>query len=408
MADLTSVNSALKIITPFKKLITAWQNEQEFLKWLPTRTDFYGRKMEVPIGYGPGGGNSYNFQVAQRQSTNSRKYTHFEITRVSNYTILYLDNEAIEASENGDAAYLETYKAELEGANITNAQNLGMDLHGTGDGTITTIAGITSPGADAVIELTDHEQIVRIEIGQQWQAVPAAGSSVRTGTPGYVTVTAVDEDNGKFTIDNSTFITGLTTGDTLVPAGNYDGAIVGVRGWIPFTDAELTASPTLWGVTRTTHPTRMAGHRFDGSGYSLGGALEEGLSRFARGRCKPEAIWLNYRYYTALSQEMGSKAVREFTKVGQWGFDTFSLNSLGRKVTVFCDQNIPDGYAECLTREDWVFHTLKEAPRYLTPQGSKQIVKPSDDGVETRWGWRGNLICRNPNGQGIIKMPTVS
>lgn len=408
MADLTSVNSALKIVTPYKKLLTAWQDEQEFLKWLPRRTDFYGRHMEVPLGYGPGGGNSYNFGVAQRQSNNGRKYLHFEITRVSNYTILYLDNEAIEASEGGDGSYLETYKAELEGANITNAQNLGMDLHGTGDGTIAVVSAITGPGAGAVIELTDHEKIVRMEIGQQWQAIPTGTTTVRPGTPGYVTITAVNEGTGKFTVDDSTYITGLAATDILVPAGNYQGAIVGVRGYIPFTEAELTASPTLWGVTRTTHPTRLAGHRFDGSGYSLGGALEHGLSQFARGRCKPDAIWVNYRYFTAISQEMGMKATRDFTKDAKWGFDTFAINSVGRRVPVYCDQNIPDGYAECLTRDTWCWHTLKEAPRYLTPQGAKQIVKPTDDGVETRWGWRGNLICRKPAANGIIALPTLS
>lgn len=408
MADMNSVASALKIITPFKQLLTAWQDEQKLLKWIPTRKDFYGRKMEVPIGYGPGGGNSYNFQAAQRQSTNGRKYDHFEITRVSNYTILYLDNEAIEASESDDGAYLETYKAELEGANVTNAQRLACDIHRDGSGIIGSISTITGPGAGAVLTLTDPEQIVHYEIGMQLQAVAAAGTSVRLGTPGYMEVTAVNEADGEITVDDSTYITGLVTTDQLVPAGNYNAAIKGIRSYIPFTEAELLASPTLWGMTRTAHPERMAGRRFDGSNYSLGAACELGFAQFGRGNAFPEVGWVNDRYFTAFSLEAGSKVVRETTRVGQWGFDTLKFFANGRSVQIMADRNVPDGYMECLKRDTWVFHTLKDAPRYLTPAGAKQIVKPTDDGVETRWGWRGQLICRKPSDNGIIKLPSLS
>lgn len=408
MADLTSVESALKIITPFKELQTAWQDEQKLLKWFPTRTDFYGRHMEVPLGYGPGGGNSYNFQHAQRQSTNARKYTHFEITRVSNYTILYLDNEAIEASEGGDGSYLETYKAELEGANITNAMRLACDIHGDGTGVIGTVSSVTGPGAGAVIALTDPEKIVHYEIGMQLQAVAAAGTSVRLGTPGYMEITAINEADGEFTVDDSSYITGLVATDLLVPAGNYNAAIKGIRSYVPFTEAELTASPTLWGVTRTTHRERLAGRRFDGSGYGLGAAVELGFSQFARGNAYPEVGWVNDRYFTAFSLELGAKAVRDTVKVGQFGFDTIKMFANGRTIQIMADRNVPDGYMECLKRDSWVFHTLKDAPRYLTPQGSKQIVKPTDDGVETRWGWRGQLICRKPSDNGIIALPALS
>lgn len=408
MADLQSVESALKIVTPFKELLTAWQDEQKLLKWIPTRKDFYGRHMEVPIGYGPGGGNSYNFQHAQRMSTNARKYDHFEITRVSNYTLLYLDNEAIEASESGDGAYLETYKAELEGANITNAQRLACDIHGDGSGVIGVISAITGPGPGAVLALTDPEKIVHYEIGMQLQAVAAAGTSVRLGNPGYVEITAVNEADGEITIDDSTYITGLTTTDQLVPVGNFNGAIKGIRAYIPFLDAELAASPILWGMTRTAHPERQAGRRFDGSTYSLGAAVELGFSQFGRGNAYPEVGWVNDRYFTAYSLELGAKAARETVRVGQFGFDTIKMFANGRTVQIMSDRNVPDGYMECLKRDTWVFHTLKDAPRYLTPQGAKQIVKPTDDGVETRWGWRGQLICRKPSDNGIIKLPALS
>lgn len=413
MADLTSVEKALKIITPFKKLQTAWQDEQKALKWFPTRDDFYGRKAEIPIGIAPGGGQSYGFSTSQRQSARGRKYDNFNVTRTTMYTLLYIDAEAIEASEGGeDTAFLETFKAELEGANVTNAQETAGDIWGDGTGVWGTVEAIGSPGAGARITLTDPEAIVRVEVGREIQAVDPSTTpdTLRAGVPGYMTVATVRESDGSFTVDNSTFVTGLAVGDLLVFNDCYNKAIKGVRAWIPFTDTELTNSPTLFGMTRTTHAERQAGRRFDGRLFGLAEALERAVAYGKRGNMKTSSLvyWVNDRYFTALSLEMGDKAEREYTKVGQFGFDTIFLNAPGGKIPIMADQNVPDGYAAGLSRETWCWFTLKKAPRYLTPDGSKSIVKATDDGVEVRWGWRGQPVCTKPGDNLIVQMPAIS
>lgn len=414
MATLASVEKALKIITPFKKLQTAWQDEQKALKWFPTRDDFYGRKAEIPIGTAPGGGQSYNFNTSQRQSARGRQYDNFNVTRTSSYTLLYIEAEAIEASEGGeDTAFLETFKAELEGANITNAQETAGDIWGDGTGTWGVISAITSPGAGARITLTDPEAIVRVEQGREIQAVDPSTTpdTLRGGVPGYMTVTGVRESDGSFTVDNSTYITSLTVGDLLCFNSCYNAAPKGVRAWVPFTDTELTNNATLFGMDRTTgHVERKAGRRYDGRLFGLAEALERAIAYGKRGNMKTSdmSFWVNDRYFSALSLEMGAKAEREFKKTGEFGFTTLILHAPGGDIGIMADQNVPDGFAAGLSRNTWCWFTLKKAPRYLTPDGSKSIVKATDDGVEVRWGWRGSPVCTKPADNIIVQMPSIS
>lgn len=398
MATLDNIDAMMKVGYPHKEMARQWHEEFDFMKWLPRRNDFGGKRIDVAIGVDMGGGNSHDFAAAQAQEDTDNTYVNWQVTRKRDYALVYIDNEAIEASEYDKYAFANALTDKLDGATNRLKLTLAYELHGNGGGSIGRVSTITGAGAGAVLTLSDPEQIFRFSINQQLQASVdngLAAGGVRGGTPGYMKVTALDEDNGKVTVDNSTYITGLTTNDYLFPRGNYNKAPTGLDRYLP-SASDFTSYPTLHGQSRATNRSKLAGILFDGSSYGLAEAFERGLRRARAGHAYPDSYWVNSTTFTNLSIDLGAKAQREFVRIGNFGFDAIHVFAYGRKVPVMVDNNVPTGIAWGLTRKTLVWHTLGECPRYLTG-GAKTIVKPTADGVEARLGWRGDLIMLDPS-----------
>lgn len=403
MVSTSDVEKVLKIITPYKDVMKRWYEDHPFDQWLPKRTDFTGRKMEVPIGIDVPPGNSHTFEDAMAAEADGNEYAQFVITRVRDYGLLYIDNEAIEASKGADAAWVETLRDQIKGIDTRVKMTRAYELWGNGSGMIGKIAagGI----AGNVITLDDPETVIRFSKKQRLDVAAAeVTGAIKGGTPGYLEVSAIDEDTGKITVTNIGDVTGVATGDFLFPRGNRNKALTGVGAYVP-TAAHLAANPSLWGENRSDNPTKKAGIRFNGSSFGLAEAFERGLARAARSGVFVDAIWTNYKYFTNLSLDLGAKAKREFVRIGNFGFDAIHVFSNGRKVPVMADQNVPDAEAFGLTRKTWVWHTLGETIRWLT-DGATTIVKPTADGVQARRGWRGQLICRSPGDNIRWTLPT--
>ena len=405
MTDTTDIQAVLKYITPYKEAGKKWYEEWDFMKWLPTREDFGGRKMLLPLGYDTGGGVSHTFSDAQEAEGDPNQWGEFTIERTRAYALVYIDNEAIEAAKGDENGFIDTLQDLIDGADTSCKIQTCYELWGSGSGSIGKVNSAYTTGN--TITLDDPETIFRFRKNMRLNASTADGGG--TLKPGYATVTQVLEDDGQIVVDNAAAITGLAASDFLFPKGNYDKAPKGVPAYIPDATA-LAASPSIWGLNRVTsgRPERLAGIRKDVSTYGLAGALEMGLARCRKSNVYPDSIWVNPKYYAALSLDMGAKAQRESFKVGNFGYDTFHVYSFGRKVPVMCDQGVPDNSGFALTRKSWVWHTLGKPIRWLTTGGATSIVKPTADGVEGRRGWRGQLICKAPWDNANFTLPTIS
>ncbi len=404
MPSITSIQNALKVVAANKKLKTQWVDENKILDWMPKAEDFYGRHHELSVGYGPGGGRSHNFGVSQDQSNNGRKYALFTQTRQRDYGILYIENEAIEASEKGDAAWLETFGAELEGLTIKLGQTLGWQVLDDGYGVLGTISAI----ATNVITLARTSDIFKVEVGDQLQvfATGAHPKVAKGGPVGYLTVTARDELEGEFTVSAIGDVSSVIATDELVHRGDYNLGVTGIRRWVPFTQAEFTAATSLLGQDRTPDPARLAGRRFDASAGSLTGGIEAALSYGSRAGVKYSHLWVNDDYFTALSMEAGARLVREEGVKAEWGYSGFCFRTAKGLVPVHCERNLGE-FALALNRDSWQFKFLKKPMRYLT-EGSKSIVKQTADGIEVRYGWRGNILCNMPGDNMAITLPSIT
>lgn len=403
----TKYNSALKILFPQKTLTRYGQDKQPFWEYLPKKTDFYGRKGEVPIRYVPGGaGHSHTFAQALANKGSSL-YTHFEVTRKRDFAIISLDNEALEASENDKGAYMSGKKSEVEAHLIRLKQQLGADLQGNGSGLILTIATVDAANNRFTVAQSD---MVRLEIGMilEFYVTPFAAANKRNGVLGYGVVTIVDYDNNRVTLSatagDTVTVLGLVAADKGCPVGNFGLSVSGMEAWTP-TDRTNLAT-TFNGVVRSVFPSRLAGIYFDGSTMGLAEALEKGLARGAIEGCFPDKIWVSFNTFTNISLDLGAKAVREPVKIGEFGYDSIAVHGGGRKVSVVADQNLADTTALGTTREGLYFWSLKPVPRFLTGDGNQTIIESTADGIELRLGWRGEMVVNSPGEQMRWKLPT--
>ncbi len=404
-------NSAFKILFPKKKVQTYGLKDQPMWAWLPKGEGFTGRNgAEIPIKYAPLGGGSHDFNTAQA-GKGSSKYTHFQISRVRDYIMISLDNEAVEASAGDNGAYMKATQSEVESAFLRIVQQAAADLQGNGGGSVATVVSVSS--GDNYFEVGEHE-IGRFEPGMRLQFATTDGTSgtIISTSFSYAKVTSVDHDNLLvYLSDDFDTIASVpvdaTTNKYVFPAGNFGLSLDGLQAWLPSDRTTAFLDNEFNGVDRSLFPTRLAGIYFDGSAYGLTECFERASARGKREACTPEVYWINHNRFQDLSLELGAKAEREPAKIGEFAYDRIKMYTGGRQISVMADHNIPDDTCWALTRDSWKFWTLGAAPRFINKQANQNLIlEPAADGWEMRVGWYGNVYCDSPGENMRILLPT--
>ena len=63
---------------------------------------------------------------------------------------------------------------------------------------------------------------------------------------------------------------------------------------------------------------------------------------------------------------------------------------------IYSDHNCPMNTAYMLQMDTWTLKTLGQAPRIIDFDGMKGLREANSDGVEYRWGYYGNVLCKAP------------
>ena len=148
----------------------------------------------------------------------------------------------------------------------TLMEELARIAHASSTGTRGTIDTVNSTS----IVLTNPQDALFFRVGMIIGATATDGGALRSGTPGYATITKVDAGTGTLTFDSdlTVKIGSIQAGDKVVQYGNAsnNGAATGFYGledWNPSTVG------TLGGADRTVAPSQLAGVR-----YTAGGPME--------------------------------------------------------------------------------------------------------------------------------------
>lgn len=398
---MSRANSALKTLFPQKRIEQIGWEDQPFMKWVTSKTDFYGRNLELPVRIGPHAGATNDFGSAQAMKGSSN-YTHFTLTRKKKYIVISFDNEALEASERDVGAYMNFKELEMEGAFQGINMQTAADMQGNGSGRIATISAVNT-GTNVIT--VDEAGITRFEKDMRIVSFSSnvyGATATSSGPKGYMVVGSVDPDNNQITLDTTKGDTILqdgadaTTDKYLAVWGAVGNAIFGTQAWVPI-DRSILSTPFA-GVTRSQYSSRLGGCYYDGSACgSVMEALERASARGRKEGSKFEVAWVNHNRFQDVSIELGARAVREPYKVGNFAYDSIKFSTGGREVRLMADHNFADSDCLMANKASWRFHTLKAAPRMLGKGGAGDLIlEPAADGWESRIGWYGEMECLAP------------
>jgi hypothetical protein len=382
--------------------------DNPLLALMPKKEDFGGRHWVQPLVYGTPQGRSATFSKAQsRGKSTSSLITDFVITRAKDYSIATIDNETLEASKGNANAFMDAAITEIDGAILALKRSLAIAMYRGTDGSIGNIfaAPAASVGQFEIL-LTSPSDVTNFENGQNLVIHSAAvGGSQRTsnGTINTFAIKGINRSSGKLTLVGTVDgANSITAGDFIFVDGDRGEKMSGLLSWLPRTDP---TSNLFFNVDRSLDVTRLGGVRYDGSDQPIEEALTDAANLIGREGGSPDYCFLKYEKYAELVKALGSKVQyvdvkMENTKIGFRG-----ISIIGPKgdIKVMPDQNAIDGVGFMLQMNTWKLATLGKPCRVLNTDGLTMLRQNDADGVEVRYGYYGNMGCKAPGYNGILK-----
>lgn len=410
-ATTTNQEAALKELydDPTDYLKNLVYRENPFLALVPkdeSPDGMGGKYLPVPLIYGNPQGRSHTFATAQSNQTATNDVSFF-VYRVTDYEIVTITNELLEATKTNAAAFIDQAKLQVDTGirNITN--NIAFELFSNGKAARGIIAGYSAASAAISLSVSNVQQIVNFEVGMVLRASSTDGGAVSTDTAtvntvnratGAMTLTCSDSSpdakwaNGSYmSVDGDVPTAGVTTQRTAL-------GLCGLNAWIPATTP--SGSENFWGVDRSTDPTRLAGLRYDASTYTIEEGMTNALAFANREGAKPDLCIMDFASYAALVNSLGAKVMYVQAKHDEVevAFDGILFQSAYGKVMVLADRSCPPQTAFVLTRDTWKLRSLGKVPHILTygMEGLQGLRVGNADALEVRIGYYGNLICNAP------------
>lgn len=377
-----------------------------------------GKYLPVPLVYGTPQGRSATFSNAQTNQTAPYEASFF-VYRVSNYEVVTITNELLEATKDDAAAFVDAAKLSMDTGFRNISNDLALDLYGSANGS----RGSYSAIATGVITLTDPNQVVNFEVGMSLVSFSIASNVYTQSTAaaiGYII--AVNRSIGTITVS-------ATAGGSAGTPTNWSTSFpnLGVQGDVAFGTIALQTSflkvsglsawmPTTapssgdnyWGVDRSVDVTRLAGVRFNGSAETIEEALIDGSTLVAREGGQPDMCFMPFSSYAALEKSLGSKV--QYVQVkhdeADIAFAGITVNAPYGPITVIPDRNCPSQTAYLLQMDSWKFRSLGKAPHVLTygMEGLEGLRVGNADALEIRIGYYGNLVCNAPGWNCVIQL----
>lgn len=382
---------------------------------------FAGKYIPVPLVYGTPQGRSATFSNAQGNQT-PPSLASFFVYRVSNYQLVTITNELLEATKDDAGAFVDEAKLNMD----TGFRNISNDLAHDLFLPITSERGQISSISTGVITLVDTGTVVNFEVGMvlTTYSVSSQTPTISTGSNlGYVI--AVNRSAGTVTVSataggaagtptnwSTSFKYIAQDGDITFASNGLrsaSGSLLKVSGlpcWIPTTAP--TSGDSFWGVDRSTDVTRLAGVRFDGSSETIEEALVDGAALVAREGGQPDMCFMNFTSYAALEKSLGSKVQYVDVKheEADIAFAGIRIHAPYGPITVVPDRSCPSQTAYLLSMDTWKLRSLGRVPHILTYglEGLEGLRVGTADALEIRIGYYANLICNAPGWNCVVQL----
>jgi hypothetical protein len=364
-----------------------------------------GSHQVVPISYGNGGGRSARFSTAQANSQGSQN-AKLLVTWVSDYADAQFQGDVADFSA-GDGAIEDVVTWEIEDKKMKLINSLCSAMYGDQSGKIGQAAGTDAVGA-SLITLTNKYDVVNFKVGDTIVTSTSTNpSGVRTGN---AQITSIDRANGVlgFAGGVTGSITGYTNTDYVYIDGDYGSKLAGLRSWLPGTSLTST---NFFGVSRTVDSVELAGwtHNFGAASITIEDALIQAAFDVQQSDGLPDYCFMNNQDWRKLELSLGTFTRYEeatFQRDGAvFGFKSIVVQAGPAAIKVLPDPFCPQGEAFMLTLDRWVLKTAGDAPKILDRDGLYVRYMATDDVLECRIGYRGNLICESPKMNSHLYLP---
>ena len=435
--DITSAAKIIKFLYPDYTVPRELRKNNPFYSLLKKNTNFVGKSVEVPLTINSTQGGGATFAGAKTASEAAASYANtyasFTLTRKTDYSLATIGGEAMKAAVKDQGAMVDLFQDTMDLSMFTAMRSISRHLFRDGTGTIGRIAVTT---ASPTFTLSTPSDAYNFSIGERISVFSGTGGSafmydteINSTITTPLTVTAVDRKAGTVTLSSGTSIAAghylaratdrtLATNDATVFTNSK--VITGVKQWLAgsATGAAVGLSVSaflpadLYGVTRTTDKSSLAGSLLDCTGASPDEAILQLVSDISAEGGMPDHCFMNPRDFAALNKFLGSRVVygrAENKDEADFGFQSIVLQGDAGPVKCVSDINVPQSEIFALQLDTWDLFSLNAAPHILDYDQNNFLRVSDDDAYQIRIGSYANLRCRAPgfNGRGNNYLATT-
>lgn len=377
-----------------------------------------GKYLPVPLIFGTPQGRSASFSQAQSGQT-APQLASFFVYRVSNYQLVTITNELLEATKDNAAAFVDEAKLNIDTGFRNISNDLALDLYQDGSG----LRGQISSISTGVITLVDANSVVNFEIGMELVSYSISGNTYTQSTSaasgfviainryaGTVTVSATQGGSAATPTNWSTSFPNLgVKGDvafgTLSARTSFQ-KVSGLAAWLPTTAP--SPGESFWGVDRSVDSRMYGTIAQNTSTETIEEALIDAAALVAREGGQPDMCFMSFSSYAALEKSLGSKVQYVDVKheEADIAFAGIRIHAPYGPITIIPDRNCPSRLAYLLQMDTLKFRSLGKAPHILTygNEGLEGLRVGSADALEIRIGYYGNLTCNAPCWNAVVPL----
>lgn len=408
-----------KELYPSGAALDVLQHKHVFLSRVAKRGDAYGDTIQSkPIMYALPSGRSAKIATVLSSTgpIGPTKSVKFVGELASDYAGTWIDELTMKKASSDRGAFVAARKTEVDGLIKQLGNSMAHALYRDGSGSLSYGNGSWTITGN-VITLAQKADTKFFNVGMHLDFssnVSGVPTALRALAATYrVVVTAIDEDagtvtcaldaNGASVTNISTYYTSLANTDFIHAADDFYGSagqkIKGLAAWIPLTAPGSTA---FWGVDRTPHVTRLAGHRLDDSTAPVEDSILVLAEKMHERGATPDSCYISPRQFTKAVKRLNAKV--EYSDAGgtvKYGFSNFRVETSAGSVQVFPDPDCPENRGYLLKQDTWVIRHLG-LPEVVTTDGLSMLRRSGLDEVEIRARYYAQLMCDNPGENGVF------
>lgn len=428
--NIANFQSVYKTLFPESDLPWLIPANLPFLNMIEKDGSLSGDLIDQPFKYGAAQGFSTDFNTAATQAGNPNRAVRAGIRCAQAYKFLEFDDKSKGLSESSEGAYVEIVQDTVGGAIMDFNKNLDLDLHAgaTGfRGVVVAVQGQQNPfntsqtltagqiavaagyGLEAVF---DQDQSLQATTYTGFtQGVPPSDGRLPTTTSVPVQVTSVDPLGRVLTLtDASAFVVGAyicQAGGALgFNSANLNGGFAGLDAWNPY--GGVTSTDNFWNINRSVYGTRLAGYWMDGSKLSIEDAIKRLSARMSQGGAQSSNIGLiNPLDFDALDSKLMSGVRYGEVTTATHGFDSIVINGAAGRIDLVADPHMLQGFVRLIDPSTFVLRHRYELPHLVDVEGRTMEQALNFDGRTARLRCYAQMICRQPQKNGIVKLPFI-